>query len=276
MIICIILCYILTKALHEFNLITLHCCRLIRMPADLKPDNILVSANFSTVKLADFGSAFFETDFDNGESSVTFSSLKVDATLQTCRPSLINFRHLDPTPYLVSRFYRPPEVILGLEYDRSVDLWSTSVTLAELFTGSVLFPGKTNNDMIVRFMDAMGPISHKMAKRHALSYARMGLQPHFEVGITGGTYQLRKQDVDRVTGQAVCCMLNVLSAKADARLAQVLLRASKGGGASERVDVLKFADFLNRCLALDPARRLSVRDALRHEFFIKKKKKVDT
>jgi serine/threonine protein kinase len=59
-------------------------------------------------------------------------------------------------------------------------------------------------------------------------------------------------------------------------LAQVLLRASKGGGASERVDVLKFADFLNRCLALDPARRLSVRDALRHEFFIKKKKKVDT
>ena len=176
----------------------------------------------------------------------------------------------------MSRFYRPPEVILGLEYDRSVDLWSTSVTLAELFTGSVLFPGKTNNDMIVRFMDAMGPLSHKMAKRHALSYARMGLQPHFEVGITGGTYQLRKQDVDRVTGQAVCCLVNVLSAKADARLAQVLLRASKGGGTSERVDVLKFADFLNRCLALDPARRLSVRDALRHEFFIKKKKKVDT
>lgn len=214
------------------------------MPADLKPDNILVSANFSTVKLADFGSAFFETDVDN-----------------------------DPTPYLVSRFYRPPEVILGLEYDRMVDLWSTSVTLAELFTGSVLFPGNTNNDMLVKFMDTMGPLSHKMAKRHVLSYARMGLQPHFEVGITGGTYQLRRQDIDRITGQPVCCMINVLSAKADTRIAQVLLRASKGGGASERVDVLKFADFLNRCLALDPARRLSVRDALRHDFFIKKRVK---
>lgn len=46
------------------------------MLADLKPDNILVSANFSTVKLADFGSAFFETDFDNGESSAPFLSLK--------------------------------------------------------------------------------------------------------------------------------------------------------------------------------------------------------
>ena len=215
--------------------------------ADLKPDNILVSANFSTVKLADFGSAFFETDFDN-----------------------------DPTPYLVSRFYRPPEVILGLEYDRMVDLWSASVSLAELFTGSVLFPGKTNNDMLVRFMDCLGPLSHKMAKRHALSYTRMGLQPHFEVGVTGGTYQLRKQNVDRVTGEPVCNLVNVLSAKPECRLAQVLLRASKGGGSAERVEVLKLADFLNRCLSLDPTRRLSVREALRHDFFMKKKKKIDT
>ena len=213
--------------------------------ADLKPDNILVSANFSTVKLADFGSAFFETDHDN-----------------------------DPTPYLVSRFYRPPEVILGLEYNRMVDLWSLSVTLAELFTGTVLFPGKSNNDMLVRFMDAMGPFSHKMVKRHALSYTKMGLQPHFEVG-TGGTYQLRKQDVDRVTGQPVCRLETVLSAKPESRLASVLLKASKGAGApGERVELLKFADFLNRCLALDPAKRLSVRDALKHDHQQRTKKKV--
>ena len=28
------------------------------------------------------------------------------------------------TPYLVSRFYRAPEIILGLKYDFGVDLWS--------------------------------------------------------------------------------------------------------------------------------------------------------
>ena len=99
------------------------------------------------------------------------------------------------------------------------------------------------------------------------------LTPHFEVGITGGTYRFCKHDVDRATGEPVVRMTTVLSAKADARLTQVLLRASKVGNASERVEVLKFADFLTRCLALDPARRLSVRDALKHEFFIKKKKK---
>jgi serine/threonine protein kinase len=43
-------------------------------------------AGFSyQVKLCDFGSAFRETDSDN-----------------------------DPTPYLVSRFYRAPEIVLGM------------------------------------------------------------------------------------------------------------------------------------------------------------------
>lgn len=80
-----------------------------------------------------------------------------------------------------------------------------------------------------------------------------------------------------MTGQPVVRMTTVLSAKADARLAQVLLLASKVGSesSSERVEVLKFADFLTRCLALDPARRLSVRDALKHEFFMKRKRKND-
>jgi serine/threonine-protein kinase PRP4 len=53
--------------------------------ADIKLDNILCSGDLKQVKLCDFGSAFRETDTDN-----------------------------DPTPYLVSRFYRAPEIILGL------------------------------------------------------------------------------------------------------------------------------------------------------------------
>lgn len=53
--------------------------------SDIKPDNILVSEDRTSVKLCDFGSAMFQ-----GENEVT--------------------------PYLVSRYYRSPEVILGLKY----------------------------------------------------------------------------------------------------------------------------------------------------------------
>ena len=61
-------------------------CRVLH--ADIKPDNILVNARRSKVKLCDFGSAMFA-----GENELT--------------------------PYLISRYYRAPEVVLGLPYGES-------------------------------------------------------------------------------------------------------------------------------------------------------------
>lgn len=54
--------------------------------ADIKPDNILINSRMNKIKLCDLGSATFAGS------------------------------HNEPTPYLVSRFYRAPEVILGLPY----------------------------------------------------------------------------------------------------------------------------------------------------------------
>merc|ERR1712130_890119 len=65
--------------------------------ADIKPDNILVDESKLLLKLADFGSA----------SHVAENEI---------------------TPYLVSRFYRAPEVILGMKYDFAIDLWSSGAT----------------------------------------------------------------------------------------------------------------------------------------------------
>jgi len=61
--------------------------------SDIKPDNILVSEDRTSVKLCDFGSAMFQ-----GENEVT--------------------------PYLVSRYYRSPEVILGLKYGEAFTSFS--------------------------------------------------------------------------------------------------------------------------------------------------------
>jgi serine/threonine-protein kinase PRP4 len=208
--------------------------------ADIKPDNILVSADFSTVKLCDFGSAFFETDSDNV-----------------------------PTPYLVSRFYRAPEIILGLDYNRAVDLWSIAVTLAELFTGSVLFPGRTNNDMLKRFVDTMGPFSNKILRRHCASYSKMGIQAHFEA-VPGGTYSFRRQELDKVTGRPVVKIVPKMEVNPNKQLSRLLLKSRSGS--DDRADVLRFADLLSKCLSLDPARRLGVREAWDHEFLSGKKK----
>ena len=214
-----------------------HLKSLSIVHADIKPDNILVNSDFSCVKVCDFGSAFFVTDIDAK----------------------------DPTPYLVSRFYRPPEVILGMEYSHPVDLWSIAVTIAELFRGTVLFPGNTNNDMLRLFMDSLGPFSNKMLKRHFFAFERLGLTAHFEKNFT-----FRRQDNDVVTGRAVLRMTTITSAQSDKTLSHLFLKSKSPS--DDRVDVLKFADLLVRCLALDPARRISIIDALQHDFLKRPKK----
>lgn len=59
----------------------------------------------------------------------------------------------DITPYLVSRFYRAPEVILGLKYEYGMDMWSIGCVVYELFTGRILFPGRDNNEMLKVMME---------------------------------------------------------------------------------------------------------------------------
>ncbi|TRY70976.1 hypothetical protein TCAL_02447 [Tigriopus californicus] len=107
-------------------------CNVIH--ADIKPDNILVNETKSILKLCDFGSA----------SHVADSEI---------------------TPYLISRFYRAPEIILGLKYDFAVDLWSFGATIYELFTGKIMFPGHSNNEMLKLFMELKGKVPNKLIKR---------------------------------------------------------------------------------------------------------------
>lgn len=47
------------------------------------------------------------------------------------------------TGYVVTRYYRAPEIILtGQDYSYGVDIWSVGCILAEMISGTPLFPGK--------------------------------------------------------------------------------------------------------------------------------------
>lgn len=140
------------------------CCHFV----DIKPDNILLDDKQTTIKLCDFGSAF-----------------KMDEGKQ------------DPTPYLVSRFYRAPEIVLGLAYDKSVDMWSIGCCLYEMFTGKVMFPGSTNNEMLKLFMELKGKIPNKLIKKHRQAYIeQFQMEPHFTEDL-----KFCSRESDRVTGE---------------------------------------------------------------------------
>ena len=58
--------------------------------------------------------------------------------------------------YIQSRFYRSPEVILGLEYEVAIDMWSLGCILVEMHTGEPLFNGTDEYDQIRRIVEMRG------------------------------------------------------------------------------------------------------------------------
>ncbi|KAI6110557.1 kinase-like domain-containing protein [Pisolithus croceorrhizus] len=92
---------------------------------DLKPENILLkSLQSPQIKVIDFGSACHERQ-----------------TVYT---------------YIQSRFYRSPEVILGIPYTTSIDMWSLGCIAVELFLGLPLFPGTSEYNQITRIVEMLG------------------------------------------------------------------------------------------------------------------------
>ena len=46
------------------------------------------------------------------------------------------------------RYYRAPEILLGLPFCESIDIWSLGCVIAELFLGWPLYPGSSEYDQI--------------------------------------------------------------------------------------------------------------------------------
>lgn len=60
--------------------------------------------------------------------------------------------------YIQSRFYRSPEVLLGMPYDLAIDMWSLGCILVEMHTGEPLFSG--SNEVPLRSVDPLAPHSN--------------------------------------------------------------------------------------------------------------------
>jgi len=64
-----------------------------------------------------------------------------------------------------SRFYRAPEVALGIPYDHQIDMWSLGCIVAELYTGVPLFPGNDENELLeFHVLIAGNPPQHMIDK----------------------------------------------------------------------------------------------------------------
>ncbi|KAI9312097.1 kinase-like domain-containing protein [Dichotomocladium elegans] len=191
--------------------------------ADIKPDNILVSESKNALKLCDLGSA---SDASDNEI----------------------------TPYLVSRFYRAPEIIMGLSYDYAIDVWSAACTLYELFTGRILFPGRSNNQMLKHIMEVKGKFPNRMIRKGQFC------SQHFDED-----NNFISVEIDRLTNKEFTKKIQIVKPTRDIK---TRIMTSSSGGVTEEEGrlILAFIDFLDKCLTLSPERRMSPKEALTHPF----------
>jgi len=170
---------------------------------DLKPENVLLAHPArSEIKVIDFGSSCLENE-------------KVYT-------------------YIQSRFYRSPEVILGMTYGMPIDMWSLGCILAELLTGYPIFPGENEQEQLACIMEVFGPPEkHLIEKstRKKLFFDSLG-KPRIMVSTKGK----RRRPSSKSLQQTLKC------------------------------EDEAFLDFITRCLRWDPDRRLKPDEAIHHEF----------
>jgi Serine/threonine protein kinase len=66
------------------------------------------------------------------------------------------FLHNTLYTYIQSRFYRAPEVIIGMKYTNKIDSWSLGCMVGELYLGLPLLPGNSEYDQLKRIIDLFG------------------------------------------------------------------------------------------------------------------------
>lgn len=67
--------------------------------------------------------------------------------------------------YIQSRFYRAPEVIMGMSYGLPIDMWSLGCILAELYTGMPIFPGESEQEQLACIMEVLGAPDNYLVER---------------------------------------------------------------------------------------------------------------
>lgn len=209
----------------------LHSLKLVH--CDLKPENILIkSYSRCEVKIIDLGSCCFIHD------------------------------HLGS--YVQSRSYRAPEVILGCEYDYRIDVWSLGCILFELYTGNVLFQNCSTQELLVKVLGILGPLSEDTHRtgRHVQKYFTKEKIVFQEV-------EEEKVLDNRHLSEEMIELIKL--ARKNKKKINLLIPKKSSLKSRMHCTDLMFVDFVKCLLDPDKDRRVTVGEAMRHPFITESK-----
>lgn len=164
--------------------------------------------------------------------------------------------------YIQSRFYRSPEVILGMNYAMAIDMWSLGCILAELYTGVPIFPGENEHEQLACIMEIIGVPDATIVNRASRRKTFFG-------------------EWCGSCGSRVSCISSYERTDSTGSPRPFINGKGKRRRPSTRTlaQVLKcndelFVDFIGKCLTWDPDRRLKPGPAMRHPWILAGRKRA--
>uniref|UniRef100_A0A672FZ15 non-specific serine/threonine protein kinase n=1 Tax=Salarias fasciatus TaxID=181472 RepID=A0A672FZ15_SALFA len=204
--------------------------------ADLKPENIMLVDPVRQpyrVKVIDFGSA-------------SHVSKAVCST------------------YLQSRYYRAPEIILGLPFCEAIDMWSLGCVIAELFLGWPLYPGALEYDQIRYISQTQGlPGEHLLnaGTKTTRFFCKESDSPY-------AAWRLKSTDEHETeTGmKSKEARKYIFSCLDDIAHVNLMMNLEGSDLVAEKADRREFVGLLKKMLLIDAEERIAPAEALSHPF----------
>jgi dual specificity tyrosine-phosphorylation-regulated kinase 2/3/4 len=207
------------KMTHQLlcALITLRNMKIIH--CDLKPENIaLTQPNKPRLKVLDFGSSCSLSD-----------------------------SYLNQFPYIQSRYYRAPEILLGTGYSCSIDMWSLGCVVAELYLGRPLFEGSNSVEQIYCIIDILGMPSDNVL-RNAVYLSKF----------------FQKVGVDE-QGRSILGPVRKTNLLPKTTIKELVESKNES---NTPLHLKYFTDLLVRMLKWDPQQRITPLEAVNHNFIL--------
>ncbi|OMJ94086.1 hypothetical protein SteCoe_2861 [Stentor coeruleus] len=203
-----------TLLIRKIAIQVLQCLKFLKsihiIHCDLKPENILLrNSESSSIKVIDFGSSCYD--------------------------------HERIYSYIQSRFYRAPEILLGVPYTNTIDMWSLGCILAELYTATPLFPANNEVELMTMILEindvpSLDLLSRSLRKKFFFDREN---RPRLTMDSRGRIVRPNTKKLDEV------------------------LKCTDA----------KFVEFIQKCLEWDPKKRMTPEEALRHDWIMEAQQK---
>ncbi|XP_029673929.1 dual specificity protein kinase CLK2 isoform X4 [Formica exsecta] len=181
---------------------------------------------------------FVDSDYDS-----TYNNKKRRDTRRVKRTDIrlidfgsATFDHEHHSTIVSTRHYRAPEVILELGWSQPCDVWSIGCILFELYLGITLFQTHDNREHLAMMERILGTIPHRMARKTKTKYFYHGKLDWDDKSSAGRYVRDNCKPLHRY-------ML------------------------SDDEEHRQLFDLVQRMLEYEPSQRITLKDALTHQFF---------